>query len=264
MTNIELSEKYIIWFDEYVNSFIKSHPDLKENLMLKLVHSKNVREEIIGIAKDIHLDKENLFLAEILGLFHDIGRFEQYAKYKTFSDSDSQNHAELGVKVLKEEDVLKHLTAENRELIYKAILNHSKAEIPANETERAIFFSKLIRDADKLDIWRLITEYYMVKEEKTNRSLELGLPDNPDISEHVVQSIIKKEIVKKEDMKTLNDFKLLQIAWVFDLNFNFSRIRLKQKGFLKKIFDALPDNDKVKQIKNIVDKELSVMETKEK
>jgi len=261
MSKNSLIKKYISWFDNYVNSFIKKRPELKENLLIKVVHSKNVMDEIVGIAKSLNLQKDELFLAEVIGLFHDIGRFEQYVRYETFSDSKSQNHAELGVEVLKKENVLSDLCDVEREIVFRAIKNHSKAEISNNEPEEIEFFSQLIRDADKLDIWRLVTEYYMLKDEKENKSLELELPDSDEISEKVIQSIVDRKIVKKEDMKTLNDFKLLQIAWVFDLNFNYSKSRLIEKKYLDKIFDTLPDNDVIERVKSIVRAELVIEKT---
>jgi len=211
-----------------------------------------VHQEILGLAKNLNLNTEDILLAETIGIFHDLGRFKQYVKYQTFSDSKSQNHAELGIEVLKEHKILKDLSVENQEIIYKSILNHSRAEIIADNNEKVMFFSKLIRDADKLDIWRLITEYYMVKEQNENKTLELELPDNNEISDTVFKSILKKEVVLKESMKTLNDFKLLQIAWLFDLNFEYSIQRLYDMKYLEKIFDSLPENQKVNQIKQIV------------
>jgi len=245
------TQALVTWFNNYTNQFSSQFPELSENIELKADHSRKVHQEILGISQHLGLNEEDAFIAEIIGLFHDVGRFKQYVKYKTFSDSKSQNHAELGVEVLKEHSVLKDLTVENQEIIYKSILNHSRAEIIKDSNERVIFFSKLIRDADKLDIWRLITEYYMVKEQKENKTLELELPDNDEISDAVLESIINKEVVLKESMKTLNDFKLLQIAWLFDLNFDYSIQRLYNKKYLDKIFNTLPKNQKVNQIKLI-------------
>lgn len=243
----------VSWFDNYTNQFSSQFPKLSENIELKADHSRKVHQEILGLAKSLNLNGNDVFIAEIIGLFHDIGRFKQYAKYQTFSDSKSQNHAELGVEVLKELHILKDLSDENQDIIYKSILNHSRAEIIPDTNERVIFFSKLIRDADKLDIWRLITEYYMVKQQSgKNKTLELELPDKDEISDEVFNSIIKKEVVLKESMKTLNDFKLLQIAWLFDLNFDYSIQRLYNKKYLDKIFITLPENQKVKKIKQIV------------
>lgn len=252
MISQKLVELYKLWFDEYVNEFITEYPDLYENIEIKADHCRRVRKEISGISQNLKLNEEESILAEIIGLFHDVGRFKQYVTYQTFSDSKSQNHAELGVEVLKENNVLKDLSDENIEIVYKSILNHSRAEIIPDDNEKVIFYSKLIRDADKLDIWRLITEYYMVKEQKTNKTLELELPDNDEISDQVYDAILNNKIVLKESMKTLNDFKLLQIGWLFDLNFNYSIKRLEEKKYLDKIIDTLPKNQKVNQIKDMI------------
>jgi len=244
---------YYKWFDNYIHKFLAEYPDLSENIQIKADHCKKVAKEIVGVVVNLKLQEKDILLAETIGLFHDIGRFRQYVKYKTFSDSKSQNHAELGVEVLEESDILKGLSEETKEIICKAILNHSRAEIIPDQNEKVVFFSKLIRDADKLDIWRLITEYYMVKEQNgENKTLELELPDNQEISDDVFQSIMNKKVVLKESMNTLNDFKLLQIGWLFDLNYSYSIKRLYDKKYLEKIFNTLPKNDKVSQIQKVV------------
>lgn len=255
MITKELVDSYKIYFNDYVNQFIASHKDLAENIEIKAEHSRKVSKEIVGLAENLSLSEKEVLLAEIIGLFHDIGRFKQYVKYQTFSDSKSQNHADLGVEVLKENDVLKDLAKDEKEVIYKSIINHSRAEIIPDENEKVVFYSKLIRDADKLDIWRLITEYYMIKEQENgeNKSLELELPDTSEISNEVIDAIINQKVVLKESMKTLNDFKLLQIAWIFDMNFKYSIQRVYEKKYLEKIFDTLPNNEKVMKIREIVE-----------
>lgn len=252
MITQKLVNSYKVWFDNYINHFRDKYPELIENIDIKADHCKKVSSEIVTLAQNLNLSNEEILLSEIIGLFHDIGRFRQFAKYQTFSDSKSQNHAELGVEVLKENNILNDMSTENQEIIYNSILNHSTAKIPFEKNERIVFFSKLIRDADKLDIWRLITEYYMVKEQKENKALELELPNNDEISNDVSESLLNRKLVLKESMKTLNDFKLLQIGWIFDLNFDYSIKRLYEKKYLDKIFNTLPENYKVNQVKEIV------------
>lgn len=252
----EIVSGYKQWFTHYIYSFIDGYPDLKENIGLKANHCKKVSEEMVGLAQHLKLNEQEVLLAETIGLFHDVGRFKQYVKFQTFSDDKSQNHAELAIEVFNENNLLKDLSREENDIIHQSILNHNKAKIKYDQNERVNLFSQMIRDADKLDIWRLITEYYMVKDqdaEKENKSLELELPDHDKISDEVYRSVINRQVVLKESLQTLNDFKLLQIGWIFDLNFNYSVKRLYEKKYLDKIFDALPDNDKMKQIKSVVE-----------
>jgi putative nucleotidyltransferase with HDIG domain len=255
MLSKALVQFYIHWFTHYTQKYIQQYPGLEENIKIKAEHCRKVSHEIVALAKKLNLPQNDILLAETIGLFHDVGRFKQYVKYKTFSDSKSQNHAELAIEVLNENNLLKDLSDNEVEIIQKSILNHNRAEIIIDRNEKVNFFSKLIRDADKLDIWRLITEYYMIKEqnaENKNHALELELPDDDRISDEVFEAIKNQQVVLKESIRTLNDFKLLQIGWLFDLNFDYSVKRVYEKKYLDKIFESLPKNKKVDIIQNVV------------
>ena len=58
------------------------------------------------------LSGEALYMAETAALLHDIGRFEQFHRYKTFSDARSEDHAALGVDAIKEEGLLQSIDNE--------------------------------------------------------------------------------------------------------------------------------------------------------
>jgi putative nucleotidyltransferase with HDIG domain len=111
------------WFSRYVQSFYSPDPIIQQALELKAKHSLRVCKEILNIGKELDLSHNNLRLAEAMALFHDIGRFEQFTRYQTFVDKKSENHAELGVKVLQQEKALAALDDDTQELILKAILH---------------------------------------------------------------------------------------------------------------------------------------------
>ena len=46
-------------------------------------------------------------------------------------------------------------------------------------------------------------------------------------------------------MKTVTDFKLVQMAFVYDLNFKESFSIVGKRQYLKHIFDTMPKNDRV-------------------
>ena len=195
------------------------------------------------------MNEDEQCLSEMIALFHDIGRFEQYARYNTFLDSRSLNHAEFGVKILREKGVLNSLDASSRELILKAISNHNRATLPRHEDKACLFFSRLLRDADKLDIWRVVTEYYRRKANgEQNIAIELDLPDTPGVSYEVSRALKAQKIVDIRSMENLNDFKLLQVGWVYDVNFVPTFRRLRQKGYLDVIRKALPESDVIREI----------------
>lgn len=236
------------WFEGYVQAFKSDDADLRQNVELKEEHTKRVCEEILYIGKKLGLSGKNLYLAEIMALFHDIGRFEQYKDYRTFSDQKSANHAELGVKVLRENGVLNKFDKPTQNLILKAILYHNRAVLPSKETKLCLFFSKLLRDADKLDIWRVVIDYYYRKNRKRSNAIELGLPNTPGISDDVYKDLMEKRIVNFKHLKNLNDFKLLQVGWIYDINFKPTFQRIKERDYLKMIYNVLPESQKIKGI----------------
>jgi len=189
------------------------------------------------------IGEKECMLAEAIALFHDLGRFEQFFKYKTFRDSESENHAVLGVKILNKERILSRLSGEEETLILKAVEYHNLMEIPKNmETSSKLhFFSRLIRDADKIDILRLASEEYAEEGKRRNPALELYLPDARGYSEPIVSEILNNRMAKSEDMKNRNDVKLLRLSWIFDINFPATFSLLKEYGYLEAIMSSLPE-----------------------
>ena len=97
------------WFTDYCGSFYSLNREDQRNITLKEEHTRNVCGNIVQIARDLSLDDARITLAEAIALYHDIGRFPQYQKFKTFKDSVSINHAALGAKVLIENNILQGL-----------------------------------------------------------------------------------------------------------------------------------------------------------
>ena len=243
------------WFEQYIEQFYSNDPAFQRNIELKRDHSRRVWKNAADLGRSISLEDNDQLIIETAGLLHDVGRFEQFKRYGTFSDKKSVNHAWLGVEVLKEKEVLKNLKEGEREDIYTAILNHNKKEVPEEKHERRLTFIKLLRDADKLDIWRVVTDYYCGNGE-TNNTLQLDLPNEPGINRQNIDDLLNGRLVDLRNLHTLNDFKLLQVGWVYDLNFSRSYEILKEKGFLEQIFDSLTDTEEVRQVREKIQRYL--------
>ena len=233
------------WFSNYVQMFIASDASLREGIGFKEQHTLSVCKEIIGIGAKLGVSHEQLLLAEITALFHDIGRFEQFTLYGTLVDHASENHAQLGIRVLRENDVLRHLDEGVQDLIYRAISYHNRPAVPEGETEICLFLSKLLRDADKLDIWRVVTDIYRRGNEGRNPALELDLPNTPGVCADAYQALMEKRPVKVAHLRNLNDFKLCHISWVYDVNFPPTFQRLQRKGYLATIRAAMPRTEEI-------------------
>ena len=235
-----LLPKLKAWFENYVRQFASDDRIVQESMNLKAEHTRRVCHAIIDIGGTLGLSLEELCMAEAAGLLHDIGRFEQYQRYRTFSDHRSEDHAALGVNVIKTHHVLDVLEPAAANIIIRIVGYHNRAALPSGEEEVCLFFLKLLRDADKVDIWRVVTEYYQNAENNRNRTVELDLPDNGQISEPVYQALVNGRLVQMADLKTLQDFKLLQIGWIYDVNFARTFRIVREKKYLETIRDVLP------------------------
>ncbi len=237
------------WLENYVEQFASRDPSIQAALDLKQAHTRAVCEAILDIGRHEGLSREDLLTAETTALLHDIGRFMQYKKYRTFSDARSENHALLGVKVIEENGLLENLDPENARIIIRTVEYHNRMALPNNENGRDIFFMKLLRDADKVDIWRIVTDYYKNAHRERNQTIELNLPDNPEISDVVCDSLMRGNIAKMADLKTLNDFKLLQMGWIYDVNFRRTFQIVREKEYLEQILSALPkDSPRINEV----------------
>jgi hypothetical protein len=233
------------WFETYVAGFYTNDPIHNSTIRLKEKHTEHVCRNMILLGKAIGLSDQDLVLAETMGLFHDVGRFKQFDIYGTFKDMESENHALLGLRELAAHDVLAACTTDEKKLITKAIAYHNAPEIPRGENGTALLFIRLLRDADKLDIWKVFIEYYKNRDKQPNPVVEIGLPDDPFLSPQVVTALTEDRFVRMQDLKTSNDFKLLLISWVFDLNFIYSFQVVKDRKYIEKIEATLPSSKKI-------------------
>ncbi|MGE5239314.1 MAG: HD domain-containing protein [Chloroflexota bacterium] len=235
------------WFSRYCSSFYTDDLADQKNISLKEEHTGHVCENMRLITGELSLEEGLGCLAEAVALFHDVGRFPQYRDYKTFLDSASVNHGLLGFTVLKEEGILNRLPQREQGLILDAVKFHNAFSVPRLEDPDSLFILKLIRDADKLDIWRVFVEHYESPSENRATAVFLGFPDLPGYSRDILSCLYEKRIASLAHVTTLNDFKLLQMSWVYDLNFRPTFRLLSERGYVGRILSTLPHADEIVQ-----------------
>ncbi len=234
------------WFDKFVAGFYGSDEYVNIHIKLKEDHSRRVCDEMLYLCDELNLNENQRLLAETIALFHDIGRFEQFAKYKTYNDTKSINHSILGVAVLQKENILSKLADDERLIIETAIRYHGEKELPADLSSDTLLLSKMIRDADKLDIFKVVIDGYIEKRNNPDKfKLEIELPDEPQYSPEVLDAILTGGRIDYRKLKTLNDMKLCILGWVYDINFTPTFERLKQRRYLETIFEFLPENEDI-------------------
>lgn len=246
MINIKSAEEEFL---KYRNLFDKENA----NIQRKYEHTKNVEKNSEIIAKSLNLNEEQINLAKLISLLHDIGRFEEYKEFKkkkTFLDSKPSNHGEYGIEILKEDNFIRNFIQEKNydELIYTAIRNHTKKEIEKNLTEEEILFSKILRDADKLDIMRLSYTTYWKEED-----IDI---ENEIISDEVYKLFIEKQTIDNKLVINQVNKLVSKLALIFDINFRQSFIILKENNYFNKVierfhFKNIETSDKINKIKII-------------
>ncbi|MHC4757726.1 MAG: HD domain-containing protein [Planctomycetota bacterium] len=242
-------EKFKKWFDEYVGGFYGDDEFVNANIDLKERHSKRVCDEMNYLTDELNLTDNQKRIGEVTALLHDIGRFEQFIRYRTYSDPRSVNHCKLGLEVLKETGVLEGVEEEEKKLIQTAIGLHGRRELPSELDGEGLLLSQLIRDADKIDIFYVVTSYYkQYMENPEEFKLEVELPDEPEYSAKIVQEILDGERVDYHDLRTWNDMKLCQLSWMYDVNFSATLQRIAEKGYIELIVSYLPQTEDIEKV----------------
>lgn len=244
---------------KYIQSFKSEDAYVDQNYFLKREHTERVISNAEIICKSLELDDDSVFIAKTAALLHDVGRFSQFTRYQTFNDSLSEDHAQLAVTIIEENQWLEQISSDFKSIIIKSVLYHNKLAVPKNEDKTTLLHCNILRDADKIDILdQAVKEFSNVQ--KRNKAFSLELEDSPIVSKEIAKSILSGKLPDRKEMKTITDFKLMQLAFVYDLNFKQSFSIINQRQYLKKIFETLPKNDQVfdiyRQVKIHVENQL--------
>lgn len=237
-------EKYKKSFDDYA-----SHYDRNDGRVeLKIIHTRAVVAIMEQLCRLRRLPEHTFNLALLCAQFHDIGRFEQLRQYSTFIDHISVNHAVLSCQVLEENGILDDLLQTDKKKILTAIANHNKLEIDPSivsaaehadntpsgrDAKECLELCKLIRDADKCDIFRVFAVDDMMD--------VVGAPDSQiaeeTITPAVLQSIREHRCIDKVIRETYLDQWISFIGYFFDLNYPESMQIAREQGYYRVPFD---------------------------
>lgn len=247
----ELWQEMSSWMTTYMKSFYspeeaqkaKSHLDIKntgtiffddaqivDGIVLKEKHTWKVTNNCERLAKHLGLNEHDKLLAKMIGLFHDVGRFRQFTIYRTFNDALSENHAKLGLSVIKDLSFMKKLSEDDLATLNFAIGNHNAKEIAPTDNKRFLSFAKLIRDADKIDIYRVLKPY-------------LGPTDGTGCSPDFVELFVQGMQCDYTKMRTQDDRKLVRLMWVYDINYAWSLQQIINDNYIEEIIGNLPHDE---------------------
>ena len=223
-------------FDSYVSAYNAEDPKIK----LKIDHTYRVAGLCERIAKSAGID--NTDLAWLCGMLHDIGRFEQVRRYNTFVDTLSVEHSGLGADLLFRDGLLSRfapdLTDEETKLLEISIRSHSAYRLPEGLTEKEKLYCNILRDADKIDIFRVNCD--TPQEDIYNVSTE-DLKTS-SVSEEVKECFLKRTAVQRKLRKTAIDFPVAHLCLIFELVFPISKVIAKEQGYADRMLSFESEN----------------------
>lgn len=264
----ELWQEMSSWMTTYMKSFYspeaaktaKSHLEIKsaatiffddaqivDGIILKEKHTWMVVKNCERLANHLNLNEHDKILAQMIGLFHDVGRFYQFTVYRTFNDALSENHAKLGLKVIKDLPFMEKLSPDDLATLKFAIANHNAREISTTDNKRFLSFAKLIRDADKIDIYRVLKPF-------------LGPTDGTGCSVDFVDLFVAGKQCDYTKMRTQDDRKLVRLMWIYDIYFSWSLEQIMKQNYIEDIIKNLVHDEKmlqgIERLRNYMQKKL--------
>ena len=243
--------------------FVRNNFDLGDAKILnKYEHTSYVVENAEYISRNLGLEKEDLQVAKVAALLHDIGRFRQIEQNQSFrEDIFSYDHAMLGAQYLFEQGTIRDfiLASDYDEIIRKAILFHSRYEIFRDDfNDKEWLHARILRDADKVDNFRMKS----VEDIPTIADVTKEEIENSKLSEKVFADFMAEKTIYSRDRKTGIDIWVSYVAFLFGLEFLPSFELIKEKDYINRTFDRMEYRYEQTKMEQLRRKALAYLEKK--
>ena len=222
------------WMRDYMKSYYNEDEQIQHAMLLKEAHTGRVQKIIRELAIHLGLNEEDVALAEIMGLLHDVGRFRQFTVYRTFKDHLSEDHATAGLKLMEEYRLLDRLLPWEQSLVRFAVERHNKKAIGSAPDACHLGYAKMLRDADKLDIYHVLEPF-------------LPSEDGSGVSPNFIEKFVEGVQCDYTMVGTEDDKKLVRLMWAYDIYFSWTLKRIEERGYLEKLIHCLPKGEKVEK-----------------
>lgn len=231
-----------IWFAAYAADMIRRFSGDRLPLELKREHTRHVLAHARHIVRQ---ERPAPLLARaclLAALYHDLARFEQYRRHGTFRDRESCNHGQLGVRLIKRLDCLDGENPALRPLVLAGVGLHNRFALPAHLPDAFTLVACVVRDADKLDILRVMDEH-LAGPRPYSPTVVLNLPDDPHrVSQAVLDAACSGRVAAYADLKSVNDFRVLLGTWLDDMHFAASRESFRRSPHIRRLVMGLPQH----------------------
>lgn len=228
-------------FDEYTSKF-----DMNNRItLLKYNHSYRVSKLSNMLANKLQLDSNDIELATLIGLIHDIGRFEQIKEFNTLSDINTMDHADFGTYLLFERNLISKFynKAEDYEIIRRSVSGHNKYSINKVYDDRIMIHLNIIRDADKIDILNIWANLD-----------EIDITSDGEISYEVKKEFFEHKMIYNEHKRSNADCVIGTLSYLYDINFEESFEYIDKECLISNLFNRLENKEKFKEYFEYIDK----------
>ncbi|MCL2399908.1 MAG: HD domain-containing protein [Defluviitaleaceae bacterium] len=209
---------------------VKDTSAVIDEVDLKITHTYQVIDNCVEIAKWLELPDRDIKLAKIIGMFHDLGRFRQALNYGTMDDRITGLHGEMSADIFLNDAPKDGLTSDDIEIIAASLRYHNLFKLPCGLSQRATLFCKLVRDGDKLDIFRFYIDCIKNTEKRNFRFI---MSDGEgDYSPEMLEGVLNGKNLMVGGINNKNDRKLVQISLVYDMNFGYTFQKMLEKEYL--------------------------------
>ena len=219
-------DKAKIFYKEYISNYNPENP----KIALKIAHIFRTAEKAKKIAINLNLSEEDVELAELIGMLHDIGRFEQLKRYNTYNDRESINHGEYGAKILFEDRLIEKIIDDRQydRIIYLAVINHNRDNIEEGLNERELLHCKIIRDADKWDI-------FYVETIESNEAIwgENNPVFNHEVTPEVFNDFMNTGRIDYSKRKIKEDSFITYLAYFYDIYFDYTLKNIVNEKYIE-------------------------------
>ena len=230
-------------FREYAASFKGADPVCDLNIDLKLEHTLHVLDETRRLCAAEQVDGRLSRLAGFVALLHDLSRFEQFKQSGSFNDAKSFDHGDRSVELAARDGWVRTLEHREAEAVLTAVCWHNKLAVPDTLSPDAALLTRVIRDADKLDIMRVLLDH--LDHPGKNPAVVFSMEAEPRVTDAVAEALAAGRQVEHRDMRTAVDFTAATLAWARDLNFAWSRREFLTRGFIDAVLAHLPDDERI-------------------
>lgn len=218
-------------------NLVKEYDLSESNILRKFIHSFDVAKNCFSLACHENFSVEERNLCYLMGLMHDIGRFEQWKIYQTYNDRKSVDHGDLSFEILQKLNCEKlfNITARECEILTYAIKFHTKPY--HGEDEDIIRFNSILKDSDAYS--NVVT---------TANGMQQMTVEQNGVTKELMEDFLNQKLLINYSPNTKLDRSLMLSACCYYVKNKFFRQQILDSNYINIIFETfsryLNDEDK--------------------